>query len=90
MEKKSKDCKYTFILKNINISNIEEKYDIISLKSDINSKENKNITKLSDLTTNNNTFFSYLDEAKKEHRCLYEWVSKNVREIHSLSNQGSD
>ena len=71
MERKKRETKYTFILKNIDTQQVDKKYGI-SLVSNIDTtdiNELSNITQLSDLVTENK-FFSYLDEAKKEHRCM--------------------
>ena len=59
--------KITFILYNINTSELDRKYNI-NIKSNINNNNNfkKNVTQISDINKNNlNKYYIYLDEAKK-------------------------
>ena len=76
---KAKD-KYIFVLKNINIKNIEERYNIsicnINLAVD---KIPQNVTKISDLSSNiNKGIMSFVDDAKKEHKCSISMVDFNT------------
>lgn len=61
--------KLTFILCNIDINNIDRKYNINiqSNISDINCSMHK--TNINDLQYNNSNVYSYLDEAKKTKKC---------------------
>jgi len=71
---KTKD-KYIFLLKNINIKDIEKRFNIsisnINLAMD---KIPQNVTKISDLSTNTKGIMSFVDDAKKEHKCSISMV----------------
>jgi hypothetical protein len=60
-----------FVLKNIDVDTLDKKYNIKNL---IQKEENKVIqkTKISDITDKDeNNFFSFLDESKKDHQCIF-------------------
>lgn len=62
--------KITFILYNINTSELDRKYNI-NIKSNIEeSKFKKNVTQISDINNNTQKHYIYLDEAKKQKKCL--------------------
>jgi hypothetical protein len=70
-EKKVKSSKYTFLLKNVNMRTIDEKYKF-SQSTDISDNISPvNSTKLSDLGNEKSTpdLISFLDEAKRAHVC---------------------
>ena len=64
--------KYTFVLQNINISDIDTKYNF-KFKSNINDSTHRqnttDITNLSSLDTISKTY-SFLDDSKKNKKCL--------------------
>ena len=68
----AKTKKYIFTLKNINAETVDRKYDI-TISSNINTPiedvQTSNITKLSDLSDNNQHTLSFLDESKRSHKC---------------------
>jgi hypothetical protein len=56
-------------LKNIDTSLIDQKYNFIVYREK-NKNEHKKKTKISEINKNNkNSYFSYIDEAKKDHIC---------------------
>lgn len=62
--------KPVFLLKNIDFSSLDKKYDINSLLKDTNKFSHK--TKISDITEKDESnFFSFLDESKKDHQCVF-------------------
>ena len=83
IQKKNK--KYTFTLKNVDMDEIEEKYNLSfisniynpsnnSLNNNLEIKQNNfnnfsNLTQIEDLKKEKIKFFSYLDETKKLHKC---------------------
>jgi hypothetical protein len=79
--KKKLEKKYTFILKNVNTEKVEQRFGIVII-SNINvipSKLPKNSTKISDLTLNKNQeVISFLDEAKKSHKCTVSMIDFNT------------
>ena len=61
--------KITFILYNIDINDIDKKYNV-HIQSNINSVNcSKNRTDLNELQYNNTITYSYIDEAKKSRKC---------------------
>lgn len=83
-----KNNKFVFKLKNINTSEIEKVYNIITIESNLH-EENvpKNITKLSELSNNTDKIISFLDEAKKEHNCMVSMIDFNSnRKLKTLKN----
>jgi hypothetical protein len=84
----SKKSKYTFILKNINVENIEKKYDI-KIVSNISGSftEPENTTKISELSVDKeNDIVSFLDESKKLHKCNVSMIDFNSKKELSFSN----
>ena len=81
---KSKSIKYNFTLKNIDISKIDRIYGI-ELKSNIELGDNKlpiNITKLNEISNiKEKATFSYLDEAKKSHKCSISMINSINKEF---------
>ena len=78
-KRKSKTGKFIFTLKNINSDKIDKMYGI-ELKSNIEIFEEdifpENITKINDLANiNDKISFSYLDEAKKTHKCVVTMIN---------------
>lgn len=74
-----KNNKYIFLLKNINISDIDKTYNIVSFESNISEKDvPEHITKISDLSNNSKNktqdIISFLDESKKEHNCMVSMI----------------
>lgn len=63
--------KITFILFNINTSELDRKYNINMKSNIVENKFKKNITKISDINNDNvHKYYVYLDEAKKQKKCL--------------------
>ena len=86
---KKKKVKYTFILKSVKVENIDKIYGInlISNISDNNTLNLENVTKVTDLSNDIKTF-SYLDESKKEHKCIITMIDyiKNNKLMFDLNN----
>jgi hypothetical protein len=62
--------KYLFILKNINIESIDQKYGISIPSNLTNTDRPKNTTKIEDLLNNNSSnMISFLDESKRQVKC---------------------
>ncbi len=81
--------KITFILYNINTSDLDRKYNI-NIKSNINNNNfKKNVTQISEINKNNiNKYYVYLDEAKKQKKCLItmvDLINKNLPSKTKLS-----
>jgi hypothetical protein len=77
---KGSKSKYTLILSNINIEEVNLKYGIIS--NNINIADNPNTTtKLSELKTEKGTpeVISFLDETKKSHNCNVSMIDFNAK-----------
>jgi len=84
------DKRYIFTLKCINTEKVDQRFGI-SIVSNINTVENKvpeNTTKISDLTTNRNTpeIISFIDEAKKAHKCTISMIDFNTNKEIGQSN----
>tara|TARA_B100000989_G_C19511280_1_gene459205 strand:+ start:814 stop:1446 length:633 start_codon:yes stop_codon:yes gene_type:complete len=63
--------KITFILYNINTSELDRKYNINKKSNIEENKFKKNVTQISDINNNNTQkYYIYLDEAKKQKKCL--------------------
>lgn len=72
------DKKYIFTLKGVNTEKVDQRFGI-SIVSNITTNENnapKNTTKISELSVNRNTpeIISFIDEAKKSHKCTISMV----------------
>lgn len=68
----SSQKKLTFVLINIDPKELDKKYNI-NIKSNIennNFSVSGNFTKLSDINSSTQKYFTYLDEAKKHKKCL--------------------
>jgi hypothetical protein len=70
--------KYVFTLKGVNTEKVDQRFGI-SIVSNIHAMENippRNTTKISDLSVNRNTpeIISFIDEAKKYHKCTISMV----------------
>ena len=79
--------RYQFILKGVNTEKVEQRFSI-SIMSNINTLVDKiptNVTKLSDLKTIN-TFISFLDEAKKSHKCVVSMIDFSNKNEFSSEN----
>ncbi len=70
-KKKVKASKYTFILKNVNMRSIDEKYRFVVGTDFTDTALPPNTTKLTELGTDRATpeLVSFLDEAKRPHSC---------------------
>ena len=81
VKQNNSDKKYIFFLKDINTEIIDQRFGII-IKSNIKTKDKtpRNATKISDLCVNKNihTVISFLDEAKKEHKCSISMIDFNT------------
>lgn len=79
----SKKTTYKFILKNINTEKVEQRFGIVII-SNINvtsTKLPKNSTKITDLSVNKNIeVISFLDEAKKSHKCSISMIDFNTQQ----------
>lgn len=88
IRKKRKSTKYVFILKNINIEKIDEKYDI-KLLSNITDNENipNNVTKLTEINIDKPVeIISFLYDSKKSYQCVMSMIDLNTqKEIISLN-----
>ena len=88
MVEKKKKKKFTFLLKNIDLDTIERKYGIV-IVSNIDSKKSnlKNTTNILDLASNEDKkYFSYLDESKKEHKCLFTMYDRLFGNLKDTTN----
>lgn len=87
IRKKRKSTKYVFVLKNINIEKIDEKYGI-KLLSNITDNENipDNATKLTEINIDKPLeLITFLDDSKKSYQCVMSMVDLNTqKEIISL------
>jgi hypothetical protein len=77
--------KYVFTLKGVNTEKVDQRFGI-SIVSNIHSVETlppKNTTKISDLSVNRNTpeIISFIDEAKKSHKCSVSMVDFSTKKI---------
>ena len=73
--------KPVFLLKNIDTSVLDIKYDIFSLVKD-DLKQSHQKTKISDITDKDDAnFFSFLDESKKDHQCVFTMKSYLNQEL---------
>ena len=80
IRKKRKSSKYIFILKNINIEKIYEKYGII-LDNNIVNSENipNNSTKLTEINMEKPLeLISFIDESKKSYQCIMSMLDFNT------------
>ena len=82
--------KQTFILYNINIKEINTKYNI-HIKSNIDANNNNIIhkTNIEELSNNKTKFFIYLDDAKKNKKCfitMVDHITENLLELKSNLN----
>jgi hypothetical protein len=81
MNKRTKKCKYTFTLKNINVNNINTKYniftDIINVDNSniINSINTNTVTDIKNIKSDNS--ISFLDESKKMVTCKLTMIDLN-------------
>jgi hypothetical protein len=83
-----KSNKYTFILRNIIVENVEKKYDI-KIVSNISDSfvEPENTTKISELSSDKDLdIISFLDESKKLHKCNVSMIDFNSKKELSYSN----
>ena len=71
MNKRQKNSKYFFKLKDIDVSKVLHKYGINMVKKDNEEREPADTTKLSELNTEKGTpeVISFLDESKRAHLC---------------------
>ena len=77
--------KYVFTLKGVNTEKVDQRFGI-SIVSNIQDAETippKNTTKISDLSANRNTpeIISFIDEAKKSHKCSVSMVDFSTNKI---------
>jgi hypothetical protein len=78
--------KFTFTLKGIKRFELDKKYSLCNL-SNISDQPKQtstlNVTQINELTTNNNEnkYFSYVDESKREHRCLITMCNNNYEKL---------
>jgi len=83
----SKKKSYSFILK-VDTDKVDKKYDI-SLVSNIYVRDEeeipKNTTKLSELITDNVQSISFLDEAKKIHKCSVSIINFDTDNDHKIT-----
>jgi hypothetical protein len=84
------DKKYIFTLKGINTDKVDQRFGI-SIVSNINISEThvpENTTKISDLTINRNTpdIISFVDEAKKAHKCTISMIDFDTKKEVGQSN----
>ena len=93
---KSSQKKYIFTLKGINTEKIDQRFGI-TLVSNINigtDDEPTNTTKISDLSASRNTpeIISFIDEAKKSHKCTISMVDFETQKKFSAGgyNRGYD
>jgi hypothetical protein len=69
--------RYMFILKSVNTEKVDQRFgiSIVSNITSINNNVPQNTTKISDLSTNRTPeIISFIDEAKKEHKCCISMV----------------
>lgn len=69
--------KYVFTLKGVNTEKVDQRFGITIISNiNISDKQPQNTTNLSDLSANKNTpeIISFLDEAKKSHKCVVSMV----------------
>ena len=79
--KKRRKSKYFFLLKNINIRDIYEKYGVLFSANTEDEKEPIETTKLTELEIPKGTpeVISFLDEAKRAHMCYISQIDFNSR-----------
>lgn len=80
MRQKTIEKSYPFVLKNINIETIDQKFGFTFVST--LEKYPQNVTKITDLTTNKTVSdcISFVDESKKKHRCnisMIDFKTKN-------------
>lgn len=72
--------KKIFILKNIDIPKVVEKYNITSdIILNIEDKNATKTTKISDLNLDKNETITFLDESKRAHKCMISMVDFNTK-----------
>ena len=85
--------KRIFILKNINVDEVDKKYDIKLISNITNANEcmPKNATKLTELAEKNNSdIISFLDESKRLHKCFITMIDIfSKRKINDISSNSS-
>jgi hypothetical protein len=82
MRQKSVEKSYPFVIKNINIEAIDQKFGF-TFVSNINlEKYPQNVTKITDLSTNKTVSdcISFIDESKKSHRCNISMIDFKTNE----------
>lgn len=81
--------KFTFTLKGIKPHELDNKYSLSKLNNIDNLNTNStNVTNINDLANNNteNKYFSYVDESKREHRCLITLCNKDYEKLPKCTN----
>ena len=75
-----------FILQNINISDIDTKYQLI-FKSNIDDIHHKqNTTCIDDLATNNDVQYSFFDNSKKNKKCTISMIDQINKSLPTTTN----
>ena len=81
--------KFTFTLKGIKPHDLDQKYSLSKIRNiDGQTNPSVNVTNIIDLNTNNNEnkYFSYVDESKREHRCLITLCNKEYEKLPKCTN----
>jgi hypothetical protein len=81
--------KFTFTLKGIKPHDLDQKYSLSKLNNIDNiNTSSVNVTNISDLANNNseNKYFSYVDESKREHRCLLTLCNRSYEKLPTCTN----
>jgi hypothetical protein len=82
MRQKSIEKSYPFVIKNINIETIDQKFGFTFVSNINMEKYPQNVTKITDLTTNKTVSecISFVDESKKRHRCNISMIDFKTKE----------
>jgi hypothetical protein len=87
--KNMNEKKYMFTLKGVNTEKVDQRFSIsiVSNINCVNEHSPKNTTKISDLSTSRNTpeIISFIDEAKKTHKCTISMVDFTTKKEFSYS-----
>lgn len=87
-DKKTRKKKYTFVLKGVDMDEIDRVYQI-NVDSNLQDfQQNKNVTKINNLSSisHEEKYYSYLDESKKQHLCVVSMIDLLGKPLPEKSN----